>query len=476
MLVRKTVPLSSILLYLDNPRLPETDSESEAILEMVKDQQRKLIALARDIVEYGISELDLLAVFPDKQEGFYRVAEGNRRITVLKLLQDSSVIKNEEPSIAREFSEISKKSNLNYDRIPVVIFSSSSDPKLLHFMQIRHLGENEGVGTVKWSAAQKARFDYRTQGKENLVIFLDSLEKDGYLTREQIDHVTLTNWQRIFRPVGLSFLKLTKEGTNYKIVSGCEEEFSQKIKMAAEQLKDCSVGVVYGKDQIDLFFNELEKHYRELKIPSPVSAVSNPISENDSSTQPSFPNAKNSASILMANGDSPSAESSEATALPALSSSASLGSTYKLPKDPYNNCKTVIPSAERIQSRNHRINQIISELKTLEVENYPNACGCLLRALIELSAKEYLEHSNSDPKYDATAVQFSEAIAIAVQKLVQQGFLVSSDSAAIKKETRSGDTRLLFNGYMHNTEVYPSPVVIKGIFQTYSKFLKACLR
>lgn len=36
-----------------------------------------------------------------------------------------------------------------------------------------------------------------------------------------------------------------------------------------------------------------------------------------------------------------------------------------------------------------RINQIIRELKALDVDLYPNACGTLLRTLFELSAKYY---------------------------------------------------------------------------------------
>ena len=66
--MRKEIPLSSILLYLENPRLSEAETEHDALCKMVQNQQRKLVVLAKDIIEYGMSELDLLAVFPDSKK------------------------------------------------------------------------------------------------------------------------------------------------------------------------------------------------------------------------------------------------------------------------------------------------------------------------------------------------------------------------------------------------------------------------
>ncbi len=126
-----------------------------------------------------------------------------------------------------------------------------------------------------------------------------------------------------------------------------------------------------------------------------------------------------------------------------------------------------------MRSRNHRITLIIQELKELPVERFPNACGTLLRALIELSAKTYLEH-NTDIK-DATTIEFTPAISKAANHMVSQGNMTGGEAKAIKKETEEGGARQLFNGYMHDTESYPSPIVIKGIFQSYYKFLLNCL-
>lgn len=478
--MRKTIPLSSILLYLNNPRLSRSESEHESLCKMVQDQQRKLILLARDIAENGMSELDLLAVFPDEKEGYYRVAEGNRRVSALKLLQHPDLIDKDYPAVAKEFAELAKKQAVDFDHIETAVFESEKDPKLVHFLQIRHLGENGGVGTVKWGVTQKARFDNRIYGKENLVIFLDSLEDKGYLSRKQINGVTPTNWQRILRPIGLACLRLSKNGQSYKILDGYENEFSIKIKLVADCLKNESVGTVYAQKQIETFFENIENEYQKsIKTKENNSVASNPFTvENSSSQNSQLSNAEQSES----NNDKYEGNSTYSQKVMNSESGRAVASNIttenhhqRMPQDPYAKCKTVIPASVRIQSRNHRINQIIAELKELDVETYPNACGCLLRALIELSAKEYLEYNNKNVGYDATKIQFEDAIAQATAYMVQKKQIVAVEASAVKKETGSGGVKMLFNGYMHNTETYPSPIVIKGIFSTYSKFLKECL-
>ena len=107
------------------------------------------------------------------------------------------------------------------------------------------------------------------------------------------------------------------------------------------------------------------------------------------------------------------------------------------------------------------------------MEKCPNACGCLLRALIELCAKEYLEHNSI--REDATKIEFQEVISAAGNAMVRAGTLTAGEAKEIRKETEDGGVRELFNGYMHNTDSYPSAMLIKGIFYTYKNFLFHCL-
>ena len=457
-----TLKLSQIRLYQNNPRLPESYNEKDALSKMVADQQKKLVLLAKDIVEFGLSDVDTIAVFPDSEEGFYRVAEGNRRITALKLLQNPSIIADEYPSIMKEFLDI-KTNSLNFDKVEVYAFASEDDPRLSHFMELRHLGEREGVGTVKWNSKQKDRFDYRMNGKENLSVFLDKLEQEGILTAAQIDAVTKTNWERILRPVGLSFLGLEKEGRTYNIVAEDIEEFKTKMQIVADALAGSTVAKVYDNDKILEFFEKIKTEYSKnrtgrLEVPHTEQNQSIPLQDDHD-----FP--------PQSTGELKGLE--RAKSIPSNDLSNSPTKEAKMPQDVFMNSKTVIPSNYRLQSRNHRITQLIRELKSLEVEKYPNACGSLLRALIELSAKEYLEYNTSID--DATSIEFQPAICKVCNNLVNCKKIARSLSDSIKRETDQGGVRNLFNGYMHNTDVYPSANTIKQIFLSYMEFIRQCL-
>jgi len=415
-----------------------------------------------------LSELDVMAVFPD-EEGNYRVAEGNRRISALKLLQNPSLIEDKFPAIAREFADIEGRESFDFEHINVSVFPSEDDEELIHFLQIRHLGEYGGVGTVRWDAKQKGRFDYRVYGTENLVIFLDDLESRGILTAEQINGVTKTNWDRILRPVGLEFFHLNKVRGTYEVQAGYEEEFTQKIRMVATALYKKSVGIVYDQEKIEEFFEKMERQYNG---EPEGTEEEQPTSGGDTGTNGGNRQQGNGEGDGEGEGDGDGdgeGDGGQAT--------GGQNRRRRMPSDPFNNCPYVIPPQLRIQSRNHRITQIIQELREIPVERFPNACGSLLRALIELCAKEYLEHSNHSRvrNGDATEIEFTEAISTAKDDMVQKGLLSVEEGRTIKRETEAGGVRQLFNGYMHNTDSYPSPIVIKGIFLSYFKFLRSCL-
>lgn len=475
--------LAKIKLYLNNPRLPKTESEQEALYRLISDQNRKLVQLAKDIVIHKLSELDVIAVFPDTEEdGYFRVAEGNRRITALKLLQNPDLIKEKFPALASEFALISGRETFDYEHITVSIFASEKDPQLIHFLQVRHIGEMGGIGTVKWDAKQKGRFDYSVDGKENLVIFLDELERKEILTQKEINGVTKTNWDRILRPVGLEFFHLVKEKGTYRVQSGFEDEFAKKMKLVATALQGKTVSIVYDQRNIEEFFERMQRQYSGVPNPDEPRANGGTGANGGSGANGGFgdhggPRDNGEPGDNGGNGDNGEPggdeESGDNGEAGNNGGSNSNPKGKRNPKDPFKDCPTVIPSSYRMQSRNHRITQIIQELKEIEVEKCPNACGCLLRAMIELCAKEYLEHNGIQE--DATKLEFQEVISAAGNAMVKAGTLTAGEAKEIRKETEGGGVRELFNGYMHNTDSYPSAMLIKGIFYTYKNFLIHCL-
>ena len=116
-----------------------------------------------------------------------------------------------------------------------------------------------------------------------------------------------------------------------------------------------------------------------------------------------------------------------------------------------------------------RVNKIINELKRLDADEYPNACGTLLRVLFELSAKSFLERLDGQ---DHTREDFKQVIKHVANLLQNQGRISNSQHSAISADV--GILREIFNGYMHDTDGYPSSESLKNFFKSHHTFIEEC--
>lgn len=148
---------------------------------------------------------------------------------------------------------------------------------------------------------------------------------------------------------------------------------------------------------------------------------------------------------------------------------AQLEQSHSFGRDVFNGCRTIIPWSYPIRSSNMRLNKIINELKQLDTDVYPNACGTLLRALFELSAKVFMERRAGAEQSDA---DFQQAIRFTANKLREQGRISDSQHSAIIADV--DNLRKIFNGYMHNTDGYPSSESLKSFFKSHRGFIEEC--
>ena len=147
----KNVRSAQVLLDQENPRLPDgTSSDKEAINRLLDDGFEQLIALARDLVDMGVTnpaELPILVRAGRK----YLVLEGNRRFAAMKLLADPKLANLPEHQAA--FKRIAERG-----KPPTTVYScvAPSREEADHWIMLRHTGANNGVGTKRWSAEQTA--------------------------------------------------------------------------------------------------------------------------------------------------------------------------------------------------------------------------------------------------------------------------------------------------------------------------------
>ena len=85
-----SIPPSNLLVDAANPRLSQpNEGQREAMRALAKLMPRKIVALARDIVENGLNPADLpIVMAANDSEKRYVVLEGNRRLVALKALEN----------------------------------------------------------------------------------------------------------------------------------------------------------------------------------------------------------------------------------------------------------------------------------------------------------------------------------------------------------------------------------------------------
>ncbi len=151
----KRVFLSRLILHDDNPRFEGLLEEAEAIEALCKGE--KVLELAKDIVENGLSPLERFMVFQedtqdDPGDVNFVVAEGNRRLCALKLLKDPK----KSPSQHREvFKKLARKYKTPR-KIEVVVVEDEDERK--KWITRAHAGASNGLGRKQWDTTQKTRY------------------------------------------------------------------------------------------------------------------------------------------------------------------------------------------------------------------------------------------------------------------------------------------------------------------------------
>lgn len=153
----REVPLSSIRLDPENPRLPrdrEWDSEPEGNLLREFLRRYNLIELARSIADKGFTprhaEALLVVESPPESEEYVAI-EGNRRLATLKLLTSAEQRRAAGVSGAEWTELVNDASGFELDRVPVIVYRDRGE--LDDYLGFRHI-----TGPKPWRPEAKARF------------------------------------------------------------------------------------------------------------------------------------------------------------------------------------------------------------------------------------------------------------------------------------------------------------------------------
>jgi len=434
-----SINITNMLLYLENPRFDSVDQQSTALEAITRDQQEKLIELSKHIHKYGLNPSDRMIVKPHGKQ--WVVREGNRRATVLKFMNEPSLVPAEFPRIRKYFEDNQPSFPQDILRnVPCVVLSDEEE--IDEWIRLKHTGENEGAGTVRWDAQQAGRFRVRGEGKgDMLVSFLEDIRQNNSLpadVKDNLKSIKKTNFDRLMAdPYVQKALGISKTGgkLNYPtpspyLVAVLRELISNKV----------SVGNIYHKKDREKYINNL------------ICNVDRTDAEDNRVTDEPYPEKESTP-------ESPTIQKQPAK--------TTKGSSYPI------NRKTLVPSSQTLTISHARIAKIFNELKKMDLNEYPNAIAVLFRVFLELSADHYIEKNKL--KKATVDSPLNIKITAVSDDLLLKSIMTEHNLRAIRQMTSSytqNKSVKTFHSYVHNKDVTPSATDLKSAWDDIWPFIE----
>lgn len=143
--------INELILDEENYRFGFAKSERECIELIYKDSPESFENLLKDLIVNNIGDYPL--VYLDKNNNKI-VFDGNRRISILKIINDPDLAPNEKiKNLAKDLN----KKNLPFDLNNIGCFVSKNKDEILKTVYERHAA-GQGISRINWSAFATAKF------------------------------------------------------------------------------------------------------------------------------------------------------------------------------------------------------------------------------------------------------------------------------------------------------------------------------
>jgi hypothetical protein len=438
---RKVIRLTNLSVNTENPRFEMVGNQREAIQVMIQDQGDKLINLAKDIVEHGLNPSELTIVIPDRiSPGKFNVLEGNRRITALKLLSNLDLIDTRFSSFLRKLRPVSERFKKNpVDEVLCVVFQKFEEAS--KWINLKHTGENDGIGIVRWNAQQVARFEAKTQGKSAIALqALEFLKKDSRLDenfKDLLKKVPSTSLERLLRDANMQDILGLAIKDGKLLTQFHKEEVSKGLVKVVSDLatKKIKVKDIYTKEDREKYIES----FKSSDMPDKTRLVSTMwelTSPNPPRSMPLAISKKKSAALSL-------------------------------------DRQTVIPKNLILTIKEARINKIYRELRNLDLDYFENAAAVLFRVFVELSVDSFVHRKKIQgiKKMDSLKTKVEKA----VKYLEDSGTIESHALKGIKTTIHNPNSMLsidTFNAYVHNRHFPPSSRDLKITWDNITIFIQ----
>lgn len=458
---RKQININDVLLNTENPRFEKVDSEEEALEIMISEYGEKIYNLAEHITENGMNPTEFSAVIKSKNK--YIILDGNRRLTALKILNNPDLLN-------QDFEKLkSKIMKLDRVNIPTTInaieFENEEEANL--WIKLKHTGENDGIGTVEWTALQQSRFDDDKYPLSiQLLKYMESANLIDEPISKNIENLKITNLERLLTdPDVRDILSITraKNELHFPIPS-------EKIKNILNNLliellsEDFTVNKIRNKPDRINFMNSFKEKYNltkddikdlkdyEVTTAKEYESLKEKMNDKENPKESTKENKKDNKNDTKAD--------------------KTISKPRSLEMPSTKDRSTLIPEDFSLTIKNSKINDIYKELKTIPVNDYPNITGASFRVFLELSIDYYINENDIDigkndhlnNKLDKVKTHINDKLKLDKKELKEINRAISSNDNIVSID--------VLHGYIHSTVAQASADGLKTTWNNYERFFE----
>ncbi len=475
----KQIPLTLLKLDQENVRfggdIAQNQREAIELMMADPDDAKKILRLAEHIAIHGLDPTELQLVYPEK-DGTYTVLEGNRRLTALKLLVKPDLCPDER--LLKGFFAANTKLNEQMPNgIDCSVVPSRKDGDL--WIELKHTGQNNGVGRVDWNSDIRDERRARQTGVESIGRQIRELIKDN-------NHIFSANAIRDAFSIPVTTLTRLFSSTPAQNAFAIRIENKEiipqlELKYIAPAIEFAIQMFIHEGYNVNDIRSDADRQSFVKHIPPELDP--NKIAELDKNK----PNAPETAPPH--NGDNLPGQNAfqPSTANEATNGTATTTAPadQRPPAAPSSRArKYLIPWSLNI--RNTRINEIYRELRRgIEVSKLPNATAVTFRVFIEVTCNDYIDHKKTGPtpvvrddngKHVITDDKLSTKVRAVAKHLEEQGLISSQQFKTIFKRASSTDAVGSvdhFNLFVHGSASAPLPSELKDIADEYKPLFEA---
>lgn len=484
----KPIELAQLNVDLTNYRIGEFDTQREAIKALLKHQGKKIVNLARDILDLGMLNPSehLIVIHDPEEDGQFLVLEGNRRVAALKTL-DAPGLADGLP-IAKDFAKLAAQfAGTPIRTVSCLVMKSRSEA--LPWIERKHSTKLEGRGVEQWDAVAHARAEADKGMVRPSKASIDYLQGKGMLPHS-VEHALAKKTTTVDRVLNMPYFTQilgvafdTKTG-GLTFENGDETAGTDLLLRILHRMaeKSFTVNDVRTRDQRTAFIDDYAA-YAVTKKPngSGGGAAGGGNSGGTSGGGSNGAGGDGTSASGGTNGAAGSGASGSGASTSGSGSTAGTGTTTGKKKSASNTLsrKFLIPSGGEwvLKIKAARLNRVYLEGRKLDVQEYTNAAAVLLRVFIEISSDAFLMARKVPvPKGTSNWSDRGNTLDKKIESVLAQLDPASKDKELAWARKR-GDANAIhsidtLHGYMHSLVADPDPTEVKRTYERWHPYLR----